>query len=320
MSSIGIVTSGGDAPGMNAAIRAVVRKAVPSGFRMIGIERGYAGLLADETRHLGLRSVSGIVHFGGTILRTERCSEFKTKKGLQRAWKVLEKDGIETLVVIGGKGSFKGALELSNMSGVNIIGIPASIDNDVYGTDETIGFDTAVNTALSAIDKIRDTATSLSRVFVVETMGRDRGFIALAVGLAAGAEGILVPEVETDMNNIYKKIIDSREKGKTSDIIVTAEGFGNSRRIAESIEKNTGYETRLTVLGYIQRGGAPTARSRILANLFGSKAVELILDGEENRIVGLSDGRVTSTDLSSSCRLEKPLDLNMLRLAEELAV
>jgi len=320
MRSVGIVTSGGDAPGMNAAIRAVVRKAIPNGFRMIGIERGYAGLLADETRHLGLRSVSGIVHLGGTILRTERCSEFKTKKGLERAWKVLEKDKIKTLVVVGGKGSFKGALELSDMSGINIIGIPASIDNDVYGTDETLGFDTAVNTALSAIDKIRDTATSLSRVFVVETMGRDRGFIALAVGLAAGAEGILVPEVKTEMNSIYKKVIDSREKGKTSDIIVIAEGFGNSRRIAESIEKNTGYETRLTVLGYIQRGGAPTARSRILANLFGSKAVELILDGEENRIVCLSDGRVTSADLSSSCRLEKPLDLKMLRLAEELAV
>jgi len=320
MRSVGIVTSGGDAPGMNAAIRAVVREAIPNGFRTIGIERGYAGLLADETRPLGLRSVSGIVHLGGTILRTERCSEFKTKKGLQRARKVLEKNEIKTLVVVGGKGSFKGALELSDVSGIDIIGIPASIDNDVYGTDETIGFDTAVNTALSAIDKIRDTATSLSRVFVVETMGRDRGFIALAVGLAAGAEGILVPEVKTDMNNIYKKIIDSREKGKTSDIIVTAEGFGNSRRIVESIEKNTGYETRLTVLGYIQRGGAPTARSRILANLFGSKAVELILDGEKNRIVCLSDGRVTSTDLSTSCRSEKPLDLNMLRLAEELAV
>jgi len=320
MKRIGIVTSGGDAPGMNAAIRAVVRRAIPNGFETIGIERGYAGLLEDQTRHLGLRSVSGIVHLGGTILKTERCPEFKTKRGLQKAGKVLEKNSIRTLIVIGGLGSLKGALELSNMFSINITGIPASIDNDVYGTDETIGFDTAVNTALSAIDKIRDTATSHSRVFVVETMGRDRGFIALAVGLAAGAEGILVPEVKTDMNDLYKKISESREKGKKSNIIVAAEGFGDSKRIAEDIERNTGYEARLTVLGYIQRGGAPTARSRILANLFGSKAVELILNGEENKVVGLSNGSVISTDLSTSCKLEKPLDLSMLRLAEELAV
>ena len=320
MRNIGIVTSGGDAPGMNAAIRAVVRRAIPNGFETIGIERGYAGLLEDQTRRLGLRSVSGIVHLGGTILRTERCPEFKTKRGLQKAGKVLEKNSIRTLIVIGGLGSLKGALELSNMFGINTIGIPASIDNDVYGTDETIGFDTAVNTALSAIDKIRDTATSLSRVFVVETMGRDRGFLALAVGLAAGAEGILVPEVKTDMNDLYKKIIESREKGKKSNIIVAAEGFGDTRRIAEDIERNTGYEARITVLGYIQRGGAPTARSRILANLFGSKAVDLILSGEENRVVGLSNGRVISTDLSTSCKSEKPLDLSILRLAEELAV
>lgn len=320
MRNIGIVTSGGDAPGMNAAIRAVVRRAIPNGFKTIGVERGYAGLLEDQTRHLGLRSVSGIVHLGGTILKTERCSEFKTKRGLQKAGKVLEKNGIRTLIVIGGLGSLKGALELSNMFDINIMGIPASIDNDVYGTDETIGFDTAVNTALSAIDKIRDTATSLSRVFVVETMGRDRGFIALAVGLAAGAEEILVPEVKTDMRDVYKRIIESREKGKKSNIIVMAEGFGNSGRIVEDIQRNTGYEARLTVLGYIQRGGFPTARSRILADLFGSKAVELILNGEENKVVGLSNGRVISTDLCTSCTSEKPLDLSMLRLAEELAV
>ncbi len=320
MRNIGVITSGGDAPGMNASLRAIVRKAIPNGLKTMGIENGYAGLLTDQIRPLGLRSVSGIVHLGGTILRTARCPEFKTEEGLRKAGEVLSKHGIRDLIVIGGQGSFKGALELSDMFGINIIGVPASIDNDVYGTDETIGFDTAVNTALSAIDKIRDTATSLSRVFVVETMGRDRGFLALAVGLAAGAEEILVPEVKTDMDEVYKRIIESREKGKKSNIVVVAEGFGNSKKIAEDIEKNTGYEVRLTVLGYIQRGGAPTARSRILANLFGSKAVELILSGEENKVVGLSNGKVISTDLATSCRSRKRLNLDLLRLAEELAV
>ena len=320
MKRIGIVTSGGDAPGINAAIRAVVRMAVPRGMQVVGFEGGYCGLMADEKRPLGLRSVSGIINLGGTFLGSKRCPEFKTEDALRKAGKVLESNKISDLIVIGGDGSFRGALDLSRVVDVNLVGIPSSIDNDVYGTDETIGFDTAVNTALSAIDRIRDTAASFNRVFVVEVMGRKRGFLALAVGLAAGAEKILVPEVGVDLKEVCKMVLENMAKGKRSIIIVAAEGVGDSRRIAKRIERNTGSEVRLSVLGYIQRGGAPTARSRILASLFGSKAVQLILDGSRNEVIGILNDKLVSTSLEVVCKMEKPLDFELLHLAEELAV
>ncbi len=319
MKRVGIVTSGGDAPGMNAVIRAVVRTALPIGLKVIGFQNGYSGLITDQKCPLGLRSVSGIINFGGTILGSRRCEEFKTDKGLERAQKTLEKNKISDLIVIGGEGSFAGALDLTRLSSINVYGVPCSIDNDVYGTDETVGFDTAVNTALFAIDRIRDTATSHNRVFIIEVMGRKRGFLALSVGLAAGAEKILVPEIKTDLKEVYELLEESRMKGKKSNIIVAAEGVGDMRRIAKKIEKNTGYEVRLSVLGYIQRGGAPTARSRILAGLFGAKVVNLVENERENEVVGILDGKLTSTNLEVVCKNRKPLDLNLLHLAEKLA-
>jgi 6-phosphofructokinase 1 len=316
---IGVVTSGGDAPGMNAVIRAIVRRAVPIGMSVVGFENGYSGLIADEKRNLDLRSVGGIINFGGTFLGSRRCPEFRTEEGLKKALGNLRKHRISDLIVIGGDGSLNGALELCKLDGVNVYGVPCSIDNDVYGTDETVGFDTAVNTALSAIDRIRDTATSHRRVFIVEVMGRKRGFLALSVGLAAGAEKILVPEVELDLKGVLELLEHNRKKGKKSSIIVAAEGVGDLRMITRQIRRKTGYEVRLSVLGYIQRGGPPTARSRILANLFGSEVVEMVESENKNRIVGLLKGRVCSTSLEEACEKKKPLDLDLLQLTEQLA-
>lgn len=319
MKNIGIVTSGGDAPGMNAAIRAVTRIAHSMDFRVHGFERGWEGLLANTFRPLTPRSVGGIIQLGGTILLTSRCPEFETKDGVKKAAETLATDKIDGLVVIGGNGSFKGALELSKHTDTLIIGIPASIDNDVFGTDETIGFDTAVNTAVTEIDKIRDTALSHERVFIVEVMGRTRGFLASTVGLTVGAETILVPEVKIEEEKIFKTIRENIAKGKKSGIIVAAEGIGDTRKLARDIEQKTGTEVRLSILGYAQRGGSPTARSRLLAGLFANKAIELLVGEEGNRIVGLQNGKITSIDLEESCRTEKPLDLSLLKLATVLS-
>ena len=319
MKNIGIVTSGGDAPGMNAAIRAVTRIAHSMDFRVHGFERGWEGLLANTFRPLTPRSVGGIIQLGGTILLTSRCPEFETKDGVKKAAETLATNKIDGLVVIGGNGSFKGALELSKHTDTLIIGIPASIDNDVFGTDETIGFDTAVNTAVTEIDKIRDTALSHERVFIVEVMGRTRGFLASTVGLTVGAETILVPEVKIEEEKIFKTIRENIAKGKKSGIIVAAEGIGDTRKLARDIEQKTGTEVRLSILGYAQRGGSPTARSRLLAGLFAYKAIELLVGEEGNRIVGLQNGKITSIDLEESCRTEKPLDLSLLKLATVLS-
>ena len=319
MKNIGIVTSGGDAPGMNAAIRAVTRIAHSMDFRVHGFERGWEGLLANTFRPLTPRSVGGIIQLGGTILLTSRCPEFETKDGVKKAAETLATDKIDGLVVIGGNGSFKGALELSKHTDTLIIGIPASIDNDVFGTDETIGFDTAVNTAVTEIDKIRDTALSHERVFIVEVMGRTRGFLASTVGLTVGAETILVPEVKIEEEKIFKTIRENIAKGKKSGIIVAAEGIGDTRKLARDIEQKTGTEVRLSILGYAQRGGSPTARSRLLAGLFANKTIELLVGEEGNRIVGLQNGKITSIDLEESCRTEKPLDLSLLKLATVLS-
>jgi len=319
LKNIGIVTSGGDAPGMNAAIRAVTRIAHSMDFRVHGFERGWEGLLANTFRPLTPRSVGGIIQLGGTILFTSRCPEFETKDGVKKAAETLTTNKIDGLVVIGGNGSFKGALELSKHTDTLIIGIPASIDNDVFGTDETIGFDTALNTAVTEIDKIRDTALSHERVFIVEVMGRTRGFLASTIGLTVGAETILVPEVKIEEEKIFKTIRENIAKGKKSGIIVAAEGIGDTRKLARDIEQKTGTEVRLSILGYAQRGGSPTARSRLLAGLFANKAIELLVGEEGNRIVGLQNGKITSIDLEESCRTEKPLDLSLLKLATVLS-
>jgi len=319
LKTIGVVTSGGDAPGMNAAIRAVVRLACSRGFQVLGFERGWEGLIKNKFRKLDPRSVGGIIQLGGTILLTSRCPEFRTPEGLRRAAENLAANRVDGLVVIGGDGSFRGALELSRETDTFIVGVPATIDNDVYGTEETIGFDTAVNTAVAEIDKIKDTAISHERIFVVEVMGRKRGFLALAVGLTVGAEVILVPEVKYDINEVFRTIKENAAKGKRSGIIVVAEGIGDTRKLAEEIEENTGAEVRLSIVGYAQRGGSPTARSRLLASLFASEAVNLLSQNIGNRVVGLQRGQITSIDLETSCRNEKPLNVELLNLARDLA-
>jgi 6-phosphofructokinase 1 len=317
---IGVVTSGGDAPGMNAAIRAVVRLAQGRNLEVLGFERGWEGLITNTFRPLGPRSVSGIINLGGTILHTARCPEFKQRESVSKAAENLDRNDVSGLVVIGGNGSLNGALALSGESDAAIIGVPATIDNDVFGTDETVGFDTAVNTAVSEIDKIRDTAMSHERIFIVEVMGKDRGFLALTVGLTVGSEIILVPEVKVEVQDVIKNIEDSRRRGKKSGIIVAAEGVGENRILAAQIEEHTKSEVRLSVLGYAQRGGSPTARSRYLACLLGDKAVELILNGERNKVVGLVGCKIDAIDLEKSVKSTKQLDSNLLRLAKELAV
>jgi 6-phosphofructokinase 1 len=319
MKKIGVVTSGGDAPGMNAAIRAVTRVACSKGLEVVGFERGWDGVITDTKRCLNPRNVGGILHVGGTILRTSRSPEFRKPEGMKKAAETLSSNGIEGLVVIGGDGSLRGALELSKHSNTLMVGIPASIDNDAYGTEETIGFDTAVNTAIGEIDKIRDTANAHERIFVVEVMGRSRGFLALTVGLTVGAEVILLPEVPYTIENIVHTLEVNRNKGKRSGIIVAAEGIGDTHSIIKEIESVAGLEVRLSVIGYAQRGGNPTARSRLLANLFAEKAVELLVNSQGNMMVCLQNGKVTSMPLQNVCCNEKKLDLSLLDLAKILA-
>lgn len=319
MKKIGLVTSGGDAPGMNAAIRAVVRVAYSHGLEVLGFERGWEGLLTNTFRRLTPRNVGGILHLGGTILRTSRSPMFRERKGVRKAAETLALNNVDGLVVIGGGGSLRGALELSEETDALIVGLPATIDNDMFGTDETIGFDSAVNTAITEIDKIRDTANSHDRVFIVEVMGRKRGFLALTIGLTAGAEIILVPEVEYSLDQIVRTLEKNGAKGKKSGIIVAAEGIGDTRKLLNEIEEKAGVEVRLSVTGYAQRGGNPTARSRLLANLFGNKAVELLHNKQGNRMVALQEGKITSIDLEQVCSKEKQLDLSLMRLAQTLA-
>ena len=319
MRTIGVVTSGGDAPGMNAAIRAITRIAYSKGFQVLGFERGWEGLIRNTFVPLTPRSVGGIIQLGGTILHTTRCPEFRKKEGIKKAAETLAFNKVYGLVVIGGDGSFRGALELSRETDTLIVGVPATIDNDVYGTEETIGFDTAVNTAVTEIDKIRDTAVSHERVFIVEVMGRKRGFLASTVGLTVGAETILVPEVPYNKEEIFQTIKENTAKGKKSGIIVAAEGIGDTRKLAKEIEENANVEVRLSILGYAQRGGSPTARSRLLASLFAEKAVELLSEGRGSKIAGLQNGEITSIELKKCCETEKPLNVNLLKLAKVLA-
>jgi 6-phosphofructokinase 1 len=304
---------------MNAAIRAVTRVAYAEGLKVLGFERGWEGLMKNVSRPLSPRTVGGILGLGGTILYTARSPAFKTRDGVKKAADTLDLSNLDGLVVIGGDGSFNGALELSAETDTLIVGVPASIDNDVYGTDETIGFDTAVNTAVAEIDKIRDTAMSHERIFIIEVMGRTRGFLALAAGITAGAEVILVPEIAVNEDDVCQIIESNRVRGKKSGIIVAAEGVGDMRKLAEGIKKQTRSTVRLSVLGYAQRGGSPTARSRLLACLFGNKAVELLLDRRGGMIVGMQRGRLVAFSLEKSCMTERTLDLSLLKLAGVLA-
>jgi 6-phosphofructokinase 1 len=319
LKTIGVVTSGGDAPGMNAAIRAVTRIANSKNLEVLGFERGWEGLLTNTFRRLTPRNVGGIIQLGGTILHTCRCPEFKTEAGLENAAKSLSANCVDGLVVIGGDGSFKGALELSKKTNALIVGIPATIDNDIYGTDETIGFDTAVNTAVSEIDKIRDTAISHERIFIVEVMGRTRGFLAVTVGITVGAEIILVPEEKGKTQDVVNIIRENARKGKKAGIIVAAEGCGKVTEIAQEIQEKTGAEVRLTILGYVQRGGSPSARSRFLASLFAEKAVDLLLQNQGNMAVALQNGHVKSVPFTDVCYKTKPLDMSLIALADMLA-
>jgi 6-phosphofructokinase 1 len=319
LKTIGVVTSGGDAPGMNAAIRAVTRIAHSKGRQVLGFERGWDGLLNNTFKRLTPRSVGGIIQSGGTILHTLRCPNFEKKEGAKKAAETLAVNKVDGLVVIGGDGSFRGALDLSRESDTLMVGIPATIDNDVFGTDETIGFDTAVNTGVTEIDKIRDTAISHERLFIVEVMGRKRGFLALEVGISVGAEVILVPENECKLKDIIGVIRENARKGKKAGIIVAAEGIGDTSSLAKELEKQTGSEVRLSILGYAQRGGSPTARSRLLASLFAEKAVNLLCQEQGNKVVGLQNGEISSIELKKSCETQKPLDLRLLELAEMLA-
>jgi len=319
MKRIGLVTSGGDAPGMNAAIRAVTRVAYSQGLEVLGFERGWEGLLTNTFRRLTPRNVGGILHLGGTILRTSRSPMFREREGVRKAAEILALNRVDGLVVVGGGGSLRGALELSGQTNALIVGVPATIDNDVFGTEETIGFDSAVNTAVTEIDKIRDTANSHDRIFIVEVMGRKRGFLALTIGLTVGAEVILVPEVEYSLEQIVRTLEVNGAKGKKSGIIVAAEGIGDTHKLLKEIEEKAGVEVRLSITGYAQRGGNPTARSRLLANLFGNKAVELLHNKQGNRMVALQEGKITSIDLEQVCSNEKQLDLSLMKLAQTLA-
>lgn len=305
MKRIGLLTSGGDAPGMNAAIRAVVRTAIYFGMEIYGIERGYAGLIDDEMRRLEMRSVSDIVQRGGTMLRTARCMEMLTPEGQQQAVSTLKKRGIEGLVVIGGDGSFRGAKCLTENYGIPTIGIPGTIDNDLQYTDYTLGFDTAVNTCIEVINKLRDTMTSHERISVVEVMGRHCGDIALYAGIASGAEIIVVPEIAFDMDDIIMRINRSRASGKHSNIVIVAEGVMTAEEFAKQLQAVTTYSVRSTNIGHIQRGGSPSMADRMLAAQFGNKAVRLLKDGIGNRVVGIHDNHIIDMDIIEAVSMKK---------------
>ncbi len=319
MKKIGVLTSGGDSPGMNAAIRAVVRKAIYHGLEVYGINYGYTGLITGDMRKLELGSVGDIIHRGGTILYTARCDEFKTEEGRQKAIDELNRYGIEGLIVIGGDGSFRGAAKLTE-KGFPCIGIPGTIDNDIPGTDFTIGFNTALNTVIDAIDKIRDTATSHERTYVIETMGRNAGDIALWAGLAGGAESIIIPEVDYNMDEIVARILRGHERGKKHSIIIVAEGVGSGIELSKKIQEATKLETRATVLGYIQRGGKPTAIDRTLASRFGARAVELLLEGKAGRMVGIEHNKIVDHDILDVLSKVHKIDEDMYKLSQELSI
>jgi len=318
---IGVLTSGGDAPGMNACIRAIVRCGVSPKLDIVGIRRGFCGVLEKDFVKLNPRSVANIIHRGGTFLETARCEEMKTQGGIKKAVEILQQEGIEGLITIGGDGTFRGAAALVKAGNIKIIGVPGTIDNDVYGTDYAIGFDTAINTALDAIDRIRDTAGSLQRPFFIEVMGRNRGFIALDVGIAGGAEDILIPETETKIEELCLDMRRNFEKGKKSSIVIVAEGdeAGGVFQIAQQVWERLRLEFRICVLGHVQRGGSPTARDRILASKLGAAAVDALVNGMSDYMVGELKGDIAFTPLKETWEKTKELDSNLLHLIKVLA-
>ncbi|MFE8703735.1 6-phosphofructokinase [Cytobacillus sp. FJAT-54145] len=319
MKKIGVLTSGGDSPGMNAAVRAVVRKAIFHNLEVYGVYGGYAGLISGNIKKLELGSVGDIIHRGGTVLYSARCEEFKTAEGQKKGIESLKKHGIEGLVVIGGDGSYRGAKALTE-HGFPCVGVPGTIDNDIPGTQFTIGFDTALNTVIDAIDKIRDTATSHERTFIIEVMGRDAGDIALWAGLAGGAETILIPEENYTIDDIVGPLIKGHERGKKHSIIIVAEGVGSGVEIGKQIKEATNFDTRISVLGHMQRGGSPTAADRVLASRLGARAVELLIEGKGGRAVGIEENKLVDYDIIEALAQPHVIDKGMLKLSKELSI
>ena len=319
MKKIGVLTSGGDAPGMNAAIRSIVRTAIYHKLQVAGISRGYTGLINGEIREMQISSVGDIIHRGGTVLKTSRCEEMKTDAGIDEAAAKLKEHNIDGLIVIGGDGSFQGADKLGR-KGIKVIGIPGTIDNDLAYTDYTIGFDTAVNTVLDAISKIRDTSMSHEKVTIIEVMGRSCGDLALYAGLAGGAESILVPEEQYEVSKICEKLLQGKKRGKTHNIIMLAEGRESAVDLQREIVEQIGIESRITVLGYLQRGGTPTAVDRILASKMGAMAVNLLINGKSNRAIGIKDNQLIDNDIMEALTKRKVFDHEMYNLAQTLSI
>ena len=318
MKTIGVLTSGGDAPGMNAAVRSIVRSAEAMGIKVKGVMRGYNGLIENHFVDLDIRSVSDIIQRGGTALYTARCPKFKTEEGIAEAIKNCKESGIEGLIVIGGDGSFRGARDLS-LRGIPCVGIPATIDNDISSTDYTIGFDTAMNTVVELVDKLRDTACSHDRCSVVEVMGHGAGDLSLQCGLAVGATSVIVPEKEYDPDAVIKKIIDTQKRGRNHFIIVVSEGLCDVRELAKQIEESTGIESRATILGHIQRGGSPTLRDRVVASKMGYAAVELLKNGIGNRVIALKNCEIVNYDIFEALNMPKTFDEETYLLANMIS-
>jgi 6-phosphofructokinase 1 len=320
MKTIGVLTSGGDAPGMNAAIRAVVRAGCENGFRVMGIRRGYNGLMYGDMYEMNLRSVSNIINRGGTILYSARSPEFKTEEGMQKAIDVCKQMDMQGVVVIGGDGSFRGARDLS-LRGVPCVGIPGTIDNDIACSDYTIGYDTAMNTVMENVDRLRDTSESHDRCSVVEVMGRRAGYIALNSGIACGATTILIPEVDFDFEkDVIDRMRRTQKTGKRHFIIIVAEGIGGVNEMAKRIQEETGVESRATILGHVQRGGSPTVRDRVVGSTMGCRAVELLKQGIGNRVIALQKGELVDYDIFEALNMTKTIDLDLYKLAHEISI
>ncbi len=320
---IGILTSGGDAPGMNAAIRAVTRSAIYNGLKVKGIYRGYKGLVTGEIQEFKTQNVSNIIQLGGTILKTARCQEFKTPEGRQQAYENMKKEGIDALIVIGGDGSLSGARLLAQEYDIPCIGLPGTIDNDLYGTDTTIGYDTALNTILDAVDKIRDTATSHERLFFVEVMGRDAGFLALNGAIAAGAEAAIIPEFNTEVDQLEQFIENGFRKSKSSSIVLVAESeiTGGAMHYAERVKNEyPQYDVRVTILGHLQRGGRPTAHDRIIASRMGVASIEALMEGQRNVMIGIDDDKIVYVPFAKAIKNDKPIDKELVNVLNELSI
>lgn len=318
--TMGVLTSGGDAPGMNAAIRAVVRSGIAHGIKVYGVRQGYNGLINGDIIEMDARSVGDTLQRGGTILQTARCKEFREMEGVKKAAQVAREKGLDALVVIGGDGSFRGAKDLCSI-GFPTVGVPGTIDNDISCSDYTIGYDTCLNTIAQAIDKIRDTSSSHQRCSVIEVMGRNAGYLAVNAAIACGAEVVLVPEHEWDLKkDVIEPILAGKERGKTHSIVIVAEGIGGVNELAKKIEEATGIESRATILGHVQRGGSPTVRDRVVASLMGNRAVELLLEGKSNRVIAMRDDKIVDIDIEEGLSMKKELSKDIIKTAVTLSV